>query len=196
MRNNILLDEYPEWINLDEQKELFYYVVYANRWQFGQVSDNNIEPNYPQWFQSFYDLKHNRHPDSTPEICKVLAARFQEQFAPPKEYTLVRCMASANTFGLDGDIHTDWPEQEQSVTAVLYTDKEWEPNWGGETIFYYNQFARAITYAPRKLVVFDSSIPHIGKGPQRRCKEMRSILAFQAVRTTTLNNKLNNNSDK
>ncbi len=191
-----MLDEYLDWITLEEQKELFYYVVYANRWQFGQVSDNTIEPNFPQWFQSFYNLRHRQFSDSAPEICKTLTERFQKQFAPSSEYTIVRSMASANTFGLDGDIHTDWPDQDQSVTAVLYTDKEWEPNWGGETIFYYNNFARAISYVPRKLVVFDSSIPHIGKGPQRRCKEMRSVLAFQAVRTATLDNKINKNSDR
>jgi hypothetical protein len=39
-------------------------------------------------------------------------------------------------------------------------------------------------------VVFDGSIPHIGKGPQRRCREMRSIMAFQAVKTEVLEKKL------
>jgi len=184
-----MLEEHVDWITEEEQRELFFRVVYTNRWQFGQVSDNKIEPNYPQWFQGFYNLKERDYHDSAPDIVRTLGDRFMSQFCDDS-YTMVRNMASANTFGLDGDIHTDWPHPGESITGVLYTDKTWELNWGGETVFYFDEFARASVYIPRKIVVFDGSIPHIGKGPQRRCREMRNIMAFQAVKTDVLEKKL------
>ena len=186
-----MLEVYKDWIDEHTHGEMFYEIMYKNRWKFGQVSDSEIEPNYPQWFQNFYVFKYRDYGTECPEVAINLGDRFMEQFCP-EGYTMVRNMASANTFGLDGDIHTDWSHPDVSITGVLYTDKEWEDNWGGETIFYYpdTEIAHAITYEPRKLIVFDSSIPHIGKGPQRRCKEMRSVMAFQAVKTEALEERL------
>ena len=64
--------------------------------------------------------------------------------------------------------------------------------WGGSTMFKSNDAYEASEYEPCKLVTFDSSISHIGCGPQRRCKEMRSILAFQAVQTDALKARMKN----
>jgi len=173
-----MFNEYKDWISESEHNELRYEVVYASKWKFGQVSDSNIEPHYPMWFQSFYELHNFNYKQDCPPIVKNLSERFMNLASD--NFIMVRCMASSNTFGLDGDIHTDWPNLNESITGILYTDKEWEQNWGGETILYDTQTV-ASQYEPRKLIVFDSSIPHIGKGPQRRCKEMRSIIAFQAI---------------
>ena len=173
-----MFNEYKDWISESEHNELRYEVVYASKWKFGQVSDDNIKPHYPMWFQSFYELNEFDYKQDCPSVVKTLGERFME-FAPDN-FIMVRCMASSNTFGIDGDVHTDWPFPKESVTGVLYTDKEWERNWGGETILYDDQTV-ASQYEPRKLIIFDSSIPHVGKGPQRRCPGMRSVMAFQAI---------------
>jgi len=179
-----LFEEYPEWISEQEHVNVLSEVIYFPRWRFGQTSDDTIEPNYPCWFQSFYNHKTWNFTKECPDIIRKLSARFLSQI--PDDFMLVRSMSSANTFGIDGDFHTDWPNPGVSITGVLYTDKTWETNWGGSTLFKSETDYCASEYIPRKLITFDSSISHIGCGPQRRCKEMRSILAFQAVQTDAL----------
>tara|TARA_B100000029_G_C16985612_1_gene745404 strand:- start:8 stop:598 length:591 start_codon:yes stop_codon:yes gene_type:complete len=188
MVGNLMFKQYHNFITDIEHVDILTQIVYQPRWQFGQTSDDTIEPNYPMWFQNFYNHKEFKFIENTPPIIETLANRFEELY--PEDYMLVRVMASANTFGLDGDYHTDWPHPGVSFTGVLYTDKEWDRNWGGETLFAGDDQIIASEYEPCKLVTFDSSIPHIGKGPQRRCKEMRSILAFQAVQVDALKERL------
>ena len=115
---------YKDWISENEHKQLLAEVIYAPKWRFGQTSDSNIEPNYPCWFQNFYTHQNWDFKKDCPELVKTLADRFLDMV--PDDYMLVRCMASSNTFGIDGDFHTDWPVPEQSITGVLYTDKEWD----------------------------------------------------------------------
>jgi len=189
-----MFTEYKEWLTPEEHQEVLAELLFRNRWRFGQVSDNTIEPSYPCWFQNYYHISTREYDDETPETAKKLTERFKKLV--PEDYTLVRSMASSNTFAIDGDWHTDWPHPGVSITGVLYTDRQWERNWGGETLFVDEDGNMAASeYEPRKLITFDSSIPHIGKGPQRRCKEMRTILAFQAVQTDVLEKRLNERLD-
>lgn len=189
-----MFTEYKDWINQGEHIELLAEVIWKGKWRFGQVSDNKIDPNFPMWFQAFYHVHKYEYTVDCPPQARALSERFMD--VVPDDYILVRSMASANTFGLDGDWHTDWPDPGVSITGVLYTDRVWDINWGGETLFVDSDGKMAASqYEPRKLVTFDSSISHIGKGPQRRCREMRSILAFQAVHADALKQRLNRKLD-
>ena len=183
-----MFEDHTDWITEQEHGRLLADVIYSPRWRFGQTSDDTIEPNYPCWFQSFYNHKTWDFVERTPDIIQLISARFMELV--PDDYMLVRSMASSNTFGIDGDFHTDWPHPDVSITGVLYTDKQWETNWGGSTMFKSDTDYSASEYVPRKLITFDSSISHIGCGPQRRCREMRSILAFQAVQIDALKERI------
>ena len=129
----MIFKEYTDFITSIEHADVLTDCIYQSKWRFGQVSDNTIEPNYPMWFQNYYDIKTMDFVDTCPGIAKTITERFQDLL--PDDYLLVRSMASANTFGLDGDFHTDWPHPDVSITGVLYTDKTWERNWGGETLF-------------------------------------------------------------
>ena len=177
----MLFNQHENWITEHEHTDILKSVVLADRWSFGQTSDSKqYTENYPMWVQGFFNHKTQQFNGSTPEIIKIISLRFISQC--PDDYVLVRSMACANTFGLDGDYHKDWPSWGKSQTGVLYTDKTWERNWGGDTVFVGEDCLYSSEYEPRKLVTFDSSIEHIGKGPQRRCPGMRSIIAMQAVK--------------
>lgn len=193
MWNYDLFEEHLEWISELEHKEILHEVMWQPNWRFGQVSDEDIKPNYPMWVQNFYDIRVWDFKPDTQNVIKRLSERFMDMV--PDDYLLVRCMASANTFGQDGDFHTDWKHPHVSITGVLYTDREWQTNWGGSTQFKKDNVYGASEYVPRKLITFDSSILHIGSGPQRRCKEMRTILAFQAVQSDALKERLNTKLD-
>jgi len=183
-----LFETYNNWITEQEHQELLSEVMYSPKWRFGQTSDNTIEPNYPCWFQNFYNHTKWDFVANCNTLVKTLSDRFMQLV--PDDYMLIRCMASANTFGQDGDFHIDWPRSNTSITGVLYTDKTWDTNWGGSTLFKQDDAYEASEYEPRKFITFDSSVSHIGAGPQRRCKEMRSIIALQAVQCDALKEKL------
>ena len=108
-------------------------------------------------------------------------------------------MLAGNTFGQDGDIHTDWPKLGESLTGVLYLNRNWNDNWGGETIVYdknNTDYCEISKLQAGKLIVFDGANPHIGKGPQRACGELRSIIAVQAVKTDAWNKLLDSKKQK
>lgn len=172
--------EFKNWLSKDEQHDVTRDVVVPAKWRFGQVSDDYTL--YPMWLQAFWKTQDYTYtPDCVP-IAKSLTDRFIDEIVPD-DYILVRSMASANSFGQDGDIHTDWPRAEESITGVVYTTTKWEPQFGGETLIYNadEKYADTVLYETSKLITFDSSLPHIGKGPQRRCGDIRTIIAFQAV---------------
>ena len=190
----MIFKEYKDWIDNETHTLVLQHVMFKPKWRFGQVSDESVEPSYPMWFQTFYNHVKFQYNDNTHAVVKELGSRFEELC--PDDYQIVRVMASSNTFGLDGDYHTDWPDPDVSITGILYTDKMWQRNWGGDTVFVGDDILYASEYKPRKLITFDSSIPHIGKGPQRRCREMRSILAYQAVQIDALKERMSKKLNK
>ena len=171
-------------------KNLWGSTVCQRKWGFGQVSDDTIQPNYPMWAQHFYDSWNQTYVDEPHlEFVKELGTKFMALPEVENFNTLIRIMLSGNTFGQDGDIHIDWPVKNESITGVLYLNRNWEDNWGGETLVY-NEDGSIFTSKLKagNLLLFDSALPHIGKGPQRRCGELRSIIAIQAMNKTTWDN--------
>ena len=180
-----LITEYRNWINEDMLRDVWGGTVCRAQWQFGQKS--NLDTLYPMWFQNFYVTPEKRWKSeeeiSSINFIKELGNRFRELVGD--EYTLQRSMLSGNTFGQDGDIHDDWLVPGESLTGVLYLNRIWEDNWGGETIVYDDKDPSKLEiskFEAGKLIVFDGSNPHIGKGPQRACGELRCIIAVQAVK--------------
>ena len=177
-----LITEYKDFAPENVLQNLWGGVVCQDNWRFGQKSNDDTV--YPMWFQAFYDTFTKQYkPDIEPFVVEA-GNRFMEIVGD--EYTLIRNMAAGNTFGQDGDIHSDWVVSGESLTGVLYLNRRWQDNWGGETIVYDREDSSVCEiskFEAGKLVVFDGSNPHIGKGPQRACGELRCIIAMQAVKT-------------
>ena len=184
-----LITEHRDWVDENMLKNLWGSTVCQPRWFFGQKSNNDTV--YPMWGQGFYDGFRGEYKEDTNQWIREVGDRFMDICGD--EYTLVRSMLAGNTFGQDGDIHDDWLVPGESLTGVLYLNRRWEDNWGGETVVYNREDRNQMEiskFEAGKLIMFDGSNPHIGKGPQRRCREMRSIMAFQAVKTDVLEKKL------
>jgi len=176
-----LITEHRDWVDEEMLKNLWGSTVCQPRWFFGQKS--NSDTIYPMWGQAFYDTFNGRWKhDANDWIIKV-GESFLNLIG--EEYLLVRSMLGGNTFGQDGDIHDDWLVPDESLTGVLYLNRRWEDNWGGETVVYNREDTSQVEiskFEAGKLIVFDGSNPHIGKGPQRACGELRCIIAVQAVK--------------
>ena len=176
-----LITEYKDWIDEETLMNLWGSTVCQPLWRFGQKSNNDTV--YPMWLQGFYDTFNGKYKEDTNEWVREIGDRFLDICGD--EYILVRSMLSGNTFGQDGDIHDDWQVPGESLTGVLYLNRRWEDNWGGETVVYNREDTRQVEiskFEAGKLIVFDGSNPHIGKGPQRACGELRCIIAVQAVK--------------
>ena len=178
---NKLITEYRDWADEGLLKNLWGSTVCQANWKFGQKSNNDTV--YPMWFQGFFDV-HKQEYVIEQDWIKNVGDRFLEECGD--EYMLVRNMIAGNTFGQDGDIHDDWLVPGESLTGVLYINRRWEDNWGGETIVYDKEDSTQVEISKLeagKMIIFDGSNPHIGKGPQRNCGELRCVVAVQAVKT-------------
>ena len=176
-----LITEYHDWIDESMLKNLWGSTVCQPRWYFGQKSNDDTV--YPMWAQGYYDGFTGVYKEGTNQWIKEIGDRFMDICGD--EYTLVRSMLAGNTYGQDGDIHDDWLVPGESLTGVLYLNRRWQDNWGGETVVY-NKLDPNHTEISKlqagKLIVFDGSNPHIGKSPQRACGELRCIIAVQAIK--------------
>lgn len=178
---NKLVTEYDNWADESLVMNIWGECVCKPKWRFGQKSNNDTV--YPMWFQTFYDTFAQKYIVDIEEV-KIVASVFMETIGKD-DYILVRNMLCGNTFGQDGDIHDDWQVPGESLTGVLYLNPRWEDNWGGETIIYDKEnldYCEISKFKSGKLIVFDGSNPHIGKGPQRACGEVRSIISVQAIK--------------
>jgi hypothetical protein len=90
-------------------------------------------------------------------------------------------------FAAYGDMlftHTDAQPGSHELTALWFIALEWNPEWGGETLFFNSKMDAEFVVSPRpgRLVVFDGSIAHVGRPPNRICYAPRYTFAFKLER--------------
>jgi Rps23 Pro-64 3,4-dihydroxylase Tpa1-like proline 4-hydroxylase len=104
-----------------------------------------------------------------------------EDFPGGSSYRLYRCYCNHAAYGDMLFTHTDTPPGEKGLTALWYIAPEWDVEWGGETLFYnaHHDAEAVVTPKPGRLVVFDGSIVHVGRPPNRICFAPRYTLAFK-----------------
>ena len=148
-------------------------------WKYGWRSNNNM--GYGHWNKDFtragtsngLDVEH-----------KVKHLELQQAWDHLKNNhfpnaTLLRCYANSHTFGVEGYPHTD-SLRLCDYTAVVYLNKNWRREWGGETIIYNDN---TITHAEipkfNKTLIFPGSQWHVAKAPSRICPDLRITLMFK-----------------
>jgi hypothetical protein len=99
----------------------------------------------------------------------------------PEGAILVRCYANRHTFGTEGYPHTD-TDRAEDHTCVIYLNKDWKAEWGGETTFYNpdkTEIIQAIMPKMGRVVTFPGNIPHCARAVSRICPEVRTTLMFK-----------------
>lgn len=98
------------------------------------------------------------------ELLDQVCAEAEEGFKP------CRFIINGQTLGQQGMKHTDfdpWASKRTS-TFLCYLNKEWEPDWGGETIFFdhrTNEPFETVIPEPGKMVHYEGMIPHLANPP-------------------------------
>jgi hypothetical protein len=104
------------------------------------------------------------------------------------ERQLMRAYFNGYTYGTEGYFHQDrgreCSENQISETYLIYCNREWDYNWGGETVFAKELGDVDFAALPKKnrVVLFDGSIHHAARSVSRICNKVRKILTFKTMR--------------
>lgn len=99
----------------------------------------------------------------------------------PRGYRPYRAYTNVATYGDMLFTHVDCSENAGEVTALWYLCRDWDLEWGGETVFYDESDEIAVSVRPRpgRLVMFDGAIRHVGRPPNRMCYAPRYTMAIK-----------------
>ncbi|HEU4600980.1 MAG TPA: 2OG-Fe(II) oxygenase [Steroidobacteraceae bacterium] len=93
------------------------------------------------------------------------------EMRPTESYRPYRCYTNFASFGDVLLTHVDALPDRRELTALWYLCEQWDPEWGGETLFFddANDAQVAVAPKPGRLVIFDGAIRHAGRPPNRNC---------------------------
>jgi SM-20-related protein len=107
---------------------------------------------------------------------------------PLRGQALARCYANGMPSGIEGGVHLD-SNLDEHLTAIYYPHPEWQPNFGGETLFF-NADASDLTSAlypkPNRLAIFPGTIPHVARPTSQRFTNLRITLMFKTTPAASL----------
>lgn len=104
-----------------------------------------------------------------------------EKMFPGEALQDLRAYVNCAVYGDNYYVHRDCPEDSKNVTVLYYANLTWEPDWGGETIFYDddNDAVTAVSPRPGRVVVSRGAILHRATVPTRSCYEERFTIAYK-----------------
>ena len=128
------------------------------------------------WTHQFYNFTPIDNPDyfqaegvpgsEDPIYLDILT--YLEQKCPkmPPRANLYSSYINVLREGNDPGIHVDAPYFcPDNKTVIVYLNPNWDPQWGGETIFYDHNLDAKYIVAPKpgRVVIFDGRIPHVAR---------------------------------
>lgn len=144
----------------------------GGNWVFG--NNSNGTDTYESWSKKYDDV-------SDPLIYMDIATYIGYKVRRLVESKLhfYRAHINGQTCGQPSLMHTDHTA-DGFYTAVLFTRKHWDTNWGGEFVCY-NPIKERYEYAPyipNTAVVIPSNWSHNGSNPNNTTHELRTSVAF------------------
>lgn len=103
------------------------------------------------------------------------------QVRPGMSYLPYRVYTNFAAFGDTLLTHVDALPGLRELTALWFLCESWDPEWGGETLFYDSKGDAQIAVSPRpaRLLLFDGAVRHAGKPPNRNCPIGRYTFAIK-----------------
>lgn len=165
---------------------VIHFFDYQVRWEFGSLSDREGF-SFGHWNQELLKTSPRNKEDKERHLLdNEQYANIYQLWKYIKEtwltgHTLVRCYANAHTYGVEGYLHTD-SRSEGNFTTIIYLNKEWKPEWAGETVFFDHTGDIYHSVLPRngRMVLFDGRIPHAARSLSRCSSVLRQTLIFKS----------------
>jgi Rps23 Pro-64 3,4-dihydroxylase Tpa1-like proline 4-hydroxylase len=152
-------------------------------WYFGHTTLKN--PNNVYWHREIaFGTLHNRtdmhnavfssYDESHPVRAYI---EWLESWLVPKSASLLRYYFNAHTYGTDGSIHQDSKEK-TDLTVVHYVTRDWDIEWGGETVVLDENKDIALSVLPRRnrLLTFPSCLEHGPRALTKSFNKLRIVL--------------------
>jgi SM-20-related protein len=144
----------------------------------------------------YYQRKEKSRPDVPPSAASAdiadallstdpfflrLKSIAQEMFGEPLRDQ--RAYVNNSVYGDMYYAHRDCSAHRKHVTALYYANLEWQPDWGGETVFYNDENDAEVVVSPKpgRVVVARGAILHRGTVPTRACYEERFTIAYKML---------------
>jgi hypothetical protein len=110
---------------------------------------------------------------------------FFDTYLNSADYEIYRAYINLGLISDYQDIHVDHYEEGIGKTLLVYCNRVWDDNWGGET-YFYSKDAKQVEYVsklePGKAILFDGTIPHMAKVQHTFCDNYRFTLAIKFVK--------------
>jgi len=167
--------------------ELYKELLLATRligWQFGWNTPSN--PNTRYWHhevgrgrkENTKDISENvkKHPL---QVFSLYQDWLRTHLVPP-DTKVLRFYLNAHTYGTDGWPHTDTDRGEE-LTAVLYLNPQWRPEWCGETVVFDSKGDISAAVLPRanRLLTFPSDRLHAPRPLSKAFEGLRVVLVVK-----------------
>lgn len=136
-----------------------------------------------------YTFKFSSHIDLEEE--EIYPQAFDEISHLFEGYRVHRAYINAMKFGDEDSIHEDDVELESGLTAIIYLNEAWYPEWFGQTVLFNgtsadrdtnyinNDIIASILPKPNRLVVFDKKTPHCVAPISHRFSGIRYTLMYK-----------------
>jgi len=167
--NVAILHPFDDFVDAETRARV-WQACSEKRWYFGNTS---VGPSDPGFWKM--DL------EGVPAVDALWSAGKQRcETLAKSELSVVRVYANGHTYGLGGQAHAD-DARPGHFTLLYYPMPEWDPAWGGETVFHHatGDIALSVLPKPGRAVFFDSRILHAGRAPQRSYSGLRVTVAFK-----------------
>lgn len=180
--DNCFSDELADQLNL---------LISNSDWKYGWRSNNNM--GYGHWNKDFTNAGSSNGIDVERRLNYIELQQawnhLKNNYFP--DATLLRCYANSHTFGVEGYPHTD-SLRSCDYTTVIYLNKNWRREWGGETIIYKgDNIEHAEIPKFNKALIFPGNKWHVAKAPSRICPDLRITLMFKfSLEKDLLRNKI------
>jgi len=151
------------------------------QWSYGWKS--NVGMGYPHWHYSITETELRNGLDISENLPGPVNAAWQFiRSNVLQDYRLIRCYANGHTHGVEGYPHTD-SDREHDITIVVYMNKLWKREWGGETVIYDGDM---ITLAAQpsfnRALVFRADQFHCARAVGRLCPDLRKTVMFKCTK--------------
>lgn len=147
-------------------------------WKYGWASNRGIE--FTHWNHSFAPGGALNSLDISERLPEPIASAWQHiqrNIIGPQ--TLLRCYTNSHTYGVEGYPHTD-SKRAVDHTIVVYMNKEWRREWGGETTVYNgDDIIHAELPKYNRGLIFPGAAVHQARSVTRVCPAQRITLMFK-----------------
>lgn len=113
------------------------------------------------------------------DILNFLEATIPDYPSRDKLYSAyINVLREGNSPGIHCDAPYFVPDND---TVIVYLNPHWDPEWGGETVFFDDDLDAKHIVQPRpgRVCIFDGRIPHTGRPPTPKFKHNRYIMSFK-----------------